>query len=176
MAARNGNVPPQGQSNNARKFAAAGAAAGGFVGAATGSFIPPINVKVSTGSGGGRGAGAGSPHFMLGEPNFANTDDVRNYCNAVRALMLQCAIELAMGAKILEARLAQAQTLPDDSPMQAKLRAMRVARKLKRAADGATAAAKNAVAAYGAFQREYADLMRPRPQQRPAQPQTPFKF
>ncbi|MFB8046289.1 plasmid transfer protein TraA [Streptomyces hydrogenans] len=176
MAARNGNVPPQGQSNNARKFAAAGAAAGGFVGAATGSFIPPINVKVSTGGGGGRGAGAGSPHFMLGEPNFANTDDVRNYCNAVRALMLQCAIELAMGAKILEARLSQAQTLPDDSPMQAKLRAMRVARKLKRAADGATAAAKNAVAAYGAFQREYADLMRPRPQQRPAQPQTPFKF
>ncbi|MFB8039635.1 sporulation protein SsgA, partial [Streptomyces sp. NPDC056004] len=54
MAARNGNVPPQGQSNNARKFAAAGAAAGGFVGAATGSFIPPINVKVSTGGGGGR--------------------------------------------------------------------------------------------------------------------------
>lgn len=176
MATRNGNVPPQGQSNNASKFAAAGAAAGGFVGAATGSFIPPINVKVTTGGSRPAGGGSRTPHFMLGEPNFANTEDVRAYCNAVRALMLQCSIELAMGAKILEARLSQAQTLPDDGPMQAKLRAMRVARKLKRAADGATAAAKNAVAAYGAFQREYADLMRPRPQRQAPAAQTPFKF
>ncbi|MFI2661068.1 plasmid transfer protein TraA, partial [Streptomyces rimosus] len=159
------------------KFADAGAFAGGLLGAMGGSFVPPINLTVN--SGGGRGgqspAASRTPHFMLGEPTFASTDDVRNYCNGVRALMLQCAIELAMGAKILEARLAQAQPLPDDTPIQAKLRAMKVGRKLKRAADGATAAAKNAVAAYGAFQREYADLMRPRPKQRPAQT-TPFQF
>ncbi|MFK3735982.1 plasmid transfer protein TraA [Streptomyces sp. NPDC088090] len=186
MATRNGNVPPQGQgqqgqgrgrSPHANKFANAGAVAGGFVGAMGGSFVPPINLTVNTGRGSGGAAGASrTPHFMLGEPQFASTEDVRNYCNGVRALMIQCAIELAMGAKILEARLAQAQTLPDDTPIHARLRAAKVGRKLKRAADGATAAAKNAVAAYAIFQREYADLMRPRPKQRPAQPQTPFQF
>jgi hypothetical protein len=185
MATR--NVPPQqgqsrntgrGQSAHGNKFADAGAFAGGLLGAMGGSFVPPINLTVNSGGGrGGQAAGASrTPHFMLGEPTFASTEDVRNYCNGVRALMIQCAIELAMGAKILEARLAQAQTLPDDSPIQARLRAAKVGRKLKRAADGATAAAKNAVAAYAIFQREYADLMRPRPKQRPAQPQTPFQF
>ncbi|WP_420877214.1 hypothetical protein, partial [Streptomyces mutomycini] len=84
------------------------------------------------------------------------------------------AIELAMASKILEARLAQAQTLPGDNPIQAKLRAKKVAWKLKRAGDGATATAKNAVAAYGAFTREYADLMRPRPQRTATT--SPFKF
>ncbi|MFC8901044.1 hypothetical protein ACFT3O_33750, partial [Streptomyces cinereoruber] len=76
--------------------------------------------------------------------------------------------------KILEARLGQAQALPGDNPVQTRMRAKKVAWKLKRASDGCTAAAKNAVAAYGAFQREYADLMRPRPQ-RPAST-NPFKF
>ncbi|WP_050793935.1 plasmid transfer protein TraA [Streptomyces viridosporus] len=159
------------------KFANAGAAAGGFVGAAAGSFVPPVNVTVNrttNNHGGGRGGGqqrggaatggSGGSHFILGEPEFNSTEDVRAYCNHVRALMVQCAIELAMAAKILEARLAQAQALPGDNPVQGRMRAARVGRKLKKAADGATAAAKSAVGAYGAFQREYADLMRPRPQ------------
>ena len=54
------------------------------------------------------------------------------------------------------------------------MRARRVGRKLKKAADGATAAAKSAVGAYGAFTREYADLMRPRPQR--AATSNPFKY
>lgn len=122
---------------------------------------------------GGQGGGAGS-HFVLGEPDFHTTEDVRNYCNHVRALMVQAAIELAMASKILQARLAQAQTLPGDNPVQGRMRALKVSRKLKKAADGATAAAKSAVGAYGAFTREYADLMRPRPQ-RPTTT-NPFKF
>ncbi|MFJ5646391.1 plasmid transfer protein TraA [Streptomyces sp. NPDC093223] len=141
------------------------------------SFGVNVNVqanKSSGGAGGNSGRGQGGSHFVLGEPNFASTEDVRNYCNSVRALMLQASIELAIGAKILEARLAQAQSLPGDNPIQGRLRAKKVARKLKKAGDGATAAAKNAVAAYAAFQREYADLMRPRPQ-RPA-PTHPFQF
>ena len=88
--------------------------------------------------------------------------------------MIQAAIELAMASKILEARLAQAQTLPGDNPVQGRMRARRVGRKLKKAADGATAAAKSAVGAYGAFTREYADLMRPRPQR--AATSNPFKY
>ncbi|MGW1226097.1 plasmid transfer protein TraA [Streptomyces sp. NPDC002530] len=124
---------------------------------------------------GGQGVpGQGGSHFVLGEPSFDSTDDVRSYCNHVRALMLQAAIELAIASKILEARLAQAQTLPGDSPVQGRMRALRVSRKLKKASDGATAAAKSAVGAHAAFTREYADLMRPRPQ-RPSTT-NPFKF
>jgi hypothetical protein len=166
--ARNGNT-------NGNKWANAGAAAGGFVGAMGGSFVPPVNVTVNkTAKGSGATSGQRS-HFLLGEPEFNTTDDVRNYCNGLRALMIQAAIEMAMAAKILEARLGQAQALPTDSPVQSRMRAKKVAWKIKRAADGATAAAKNAVAAYGAFQREYADLMTPRPPQSPAQT-SPFKF
>src|SRR5690606_8589516 len=83
-------------------------------------------------------------------------------------------IELAMAAKILEARLPQAQQLPGDNPIQGRMRARKVGRSLQKAADGATSAAKGAVATYGAFTREYADLMRPRPQ-RPTST-NPFKF
>lgn len=153
------------------KFAKAGAAAGGFVGAMGGSFVPPVNVTINRNGGGSSGR---QSQFILGEPEFNSADDVRTYCNHLRALMIQAAIELAMAAKILEARLGQAQPLPGDNPIQTRMRAKKVAWKLKRASDGATAAAKNAVAAYAAFTREYADLMSPRPQ-RPATT-NPFKF
>lgn len=176
MAGR--NVPPQNGVNNGNssKFANAGAAAGGFVGAMGGSFVPPVTVNVNrtTNKGVGGQSGGRKSQFILGEPEFNNADDVRNYCNHLRALMIQAAIELAMAAKILEARLGQAQALPGDNPVQTRMRAKKVAWKLKRASDGATAAAKNAVAAYGAFQREYADLIRPRPQR--AATTNPFKF
>lgn len=174
--ARTQNVPPQAGANGAQ------AKNSSFTG-----FAPSfgLNVNVSS-NGGGRGAGGGQQrggaaaggssgsHFILGEPEFNSTEDVRNYCNHVRALMIQAAIELAMASKILEARLAQAQTLPGDNPVQGRMRARRVGRKLKKAADGATAAAKSAVGAYGAFQREYADLMRPRPQRTATT--SPFKY
>ena len=163
------------------KFANAGAgigaAAGGFVGAMGGSFVPPVTVNINrtTNKGGGQQSGGRrQSQFILGEPEFNSAEDVRNYCNGLRALMIQAAIELAMAAKILEARLGQAQALPGDNPIQTRMRAKKVSWKLKRASDGATAAAKNAVAAYGAFQREYADLIRPRPQR--AATSNPFKF
>jgi hypothetical protein len=143
-----------------------------------------LNINVSGNGGGGGGGkqmtaaggqqGGGGSHFILGDPEFNSAEDVRNYCNHVRALMIQAAIELAMASKILEARLAQAQTLPGDNVVQARMRALKVGRKLKKAADGATAAAKSAVGAYGAFTREYADLMRPRPQRQAST--NPFKF
>ena len=171
MATRQ-NVPPQTGANGAQ--AKAGMTKNSsFTGFAP-SFGLNVNVQAGgrgSGGGGGRTAavggqqGGGGSHFILGEPEFNTTEDVRNYCNHIRALMLQAAIELAMASKILEARLAQAQTLPGDNAIQARMRARRVARKLKKSADGATAAAKSAVGAYGAFTREFADLMRPRPQQ-----------
>lgn len=137
------------------------------------NFGPTTTANQSAGRNGGVVQPGGS-HFVLGEPEFNSTEDVRNYCNHIRALMIQAAIELAMASKILEARLAQAQSLPGDTPIQGRIRARRVARKLKKAADGATAAAKSAVGAYGAFQREYADLMRPRPQRTATT--SPFRY
>lgn len=178
--ARTQNVPPQNGANGAQSKNGA-TKNSSFTG-----FAPSfgLNVNVSSNGGGPGGGqqrggaaaagGSGGSHFILGEPEFNSTEDVRNYCNHVRALMVQAAIELAMAAKILEARLSQAQTLPGDNPVQGRMRARRVARKLKKAADGTTAAAKSAVGAYGAFQREYADLMRPRPQRTATT--HPFKY
>jgi len=167
-------------SSKGAKFAADAAnAAGNFVGAVAGGFVPPINVTVNNNKAVpaaapepvGRGGGS---HFLLGDPEFNSAEDVRSYCNSVRALMAQVAIELAMAGKILEARLAQAQALPGDTPIQARLRAGKVGRKFKKASDGSISAARSAMGAYGAFTREYADLMSPRPQ-RPATT-NPFKF
>lgn len=176
------NVPPQPGANGAQaKRNTTKNSSTSFTG-----FAPTFGLNVNVNGGGNRGGGqrgpaaggqqggGGGSHFILGEPEFNSTEDVRNYCNHVRALMLQVAIEMAMAAKILEARLAQAQSLPGDNPIQGRMRARKVGRKLKKAADGATASAKGAVAAYGAFSREYADLMRPRPQ-RPAS-SNPFKY
>lgn len=154
--------------NDSAKFAAA--------------FAPTITINTSkttnNGSGGGSGSGQGSgsrsSHFILGEPEFNSSEDVRNYFNHARAVFLQASIELAIAAKILEARLAQAQALPDDNVVQVRMRARKVGRKVKKAADGSVAAAKNMVAAYGVFTREYADLMRPRPQR--AATTNPFRF
>lgn len=176
------NVPPQPGANGSHAKGSTNKS-NSFTGFAP-SFGLNVNVQANgrgNGGGGGRAAvgaggqqGGGGSHFILGEPEFNSAEDVRNYCNHVRALMLQAAIELAMAAKILEARLAQAQQLPGDNPIQGRMRARKVGRSLKKAADGATSAAKGAVATYGAFTREYADLMRPRPQ-RPAST-NPFKF
>lgn len=166
-----------GSANNGKghKFANAGAAAGGFVGAMGGSFVPPVNITINrTQNVGVQGGGRGGSNFVLGEPQFNGTEDVMNYCNHVRALMIQCAIELAMASKILEARLAQVPPRPGENVVQGRMRAKKVAWKIKRAADGATAVAKNAVGAYGAFTREYSDMIRPRPQR--AATTNPFKF
>ncbi|MFI9429132.1 plasmid transfer protein TraA [Streptomyces achromogenes] len=164
-----------GKSNKFKSAAgAAGAAAGGFVGAMGQSFVPPVNIVFNRTQNVGISGGGGGSHFILGEPVFDTTDDVRHYCNQLRAVMIQAAIEMAMAAKILEARLAQALPLPGENAIQTRLRAKKVGWKLKRAADGATASAKNAVATYAAFQREYADLIRPRPQQ--AASSNPFRF
>jgi hypothetical protein len=172
-------VPPQGANGAQAKKNTSKNSTNHFAGFAP-SFGLNINVQGNgnghaSAAGGGQMSGANQPsHFLLGEPTFNNTDEVRAYCNHVRAVMVHAAIELAMASKILEARLSQAQTLPGDNPIQGRLRARKVGRQLKKACDGATSSAKAAVAAYAAFTREYADLMRPRPQQ--AASTNPFKF
>ena len=67
--------------------------------------------RIDPQQGGGR-----QSQFLLPEPDFNKTEDIRNYCNAIRALMSQLAIEMAMASKILEARLSQAHAVPGENP------------------------------------------------------------
>lgn len=91
---------------------------------------------------------------FLPAPEFASPAQVRNYCNAVRAAMAMLSFELAMGAEIMKATLAQVPS-PEGHVGSSKVRAWKVARKLSKSADAALDAAKNAAATYAAFQREY---------------------
>ncbi|WP_416876588.1 plasmid transfer protein TraA, partial [Kitasatospora sp. SC0581] len=94
----------------------------------------------SSGGGGGFAAAGGNgriqtsnSHFILGEPEFGGTDQVIQYCNHVRAVMVQAAIELAVASKILEARLAQASADPGANVFQRRMAARSVASKLRKA-------------------------------------------
>ncbi|MFF5496366.1 plasmid transfer protein TraA [Streptomyces aquilus] len=158
---RNGNGRTGGGANGAannkgNKFANAGAAVGGFVGAVGGSFVPPINLTVNNNRSGGRGhAGGGSrAQSLLPAPEFTSPAQVRNYCNTLRAAGVTLSIEVAMGAEILESVLAAVPD-PEGRAFGSRIRARKVARKMRKAADGMRDAAKNAAACYSAFQQEY---------------------
>ncbi|NUP17089.1 MAG: sporulation protein SsgA [Streptomyces sp.] len=163
------NIPPQ----------SGGSSRHGFGSGAT--FAPGININVhksgfsgpTTGAAANPGQGVNRvSQFALPEPAFYSAADVRAYCEAVRAFCAYTAIELEVGAEILKAALEQAPGVPGAAPFDAKLRARRVARKAAKAADAMADAAKLAAATWAAFQREYADVMTPRPQQQ----RRPFQF
>lgn len=150
-----GKVPPQAGANgsqaknNTKNF--------GF----TPTFGLNVNVQANGRGGGASAAGAagasggqGSGQSLLPAPEFASPAQVRNYCNSVRAAMSMMAFELAMGAEIMKATLAQVPD-PDGRVGASRVRAWKVARKLSKSADAALDAAKNAAATYAAFQREY---------------------
>ncbi|MFF2021870.1 plasmid transfer protein TraA [Streptomyces sp. NPDC058171] len=154
------NVPPQSGADDGKgsKFTNAAGAAGSFVGAAAGSFAPPITLTVNNNKGGGgrsnaRGGGA-HPESLLPAPEFASPAQIRAYCNTLRASAVMLSFEVAMAAEILKAVLA---TVPDPDGRigGSKIRAFKVARKLQRSADELRNAAKLAAATYAAFQQEY---------------------
>ncbi|MCL6738591.1 plasmid transfer protein TraA [Streptomyces neyagawaensis] len=154
------------------KFANAGAAAGGFVGALGGSIVPPINVTVNNNK---RQAGANGrrPHAeaLLPSPEFTSPAHVRHYCNTLRAAAVTLSIEVAMGAEILKGVLAAVPD-PEGRAFGSRVRAAKVARKLNRAADDLRDAAKNAAACYSAFQQEYEEEIN-RVRHRARKPQAP---
>ncbi|MDH6705329.1 hypothetical protein P3T27_002039 [Kitasatospora sp. MAA19] len=137
-------------------------------GGAGGIGAPQMGAAANPGSGVNR-----TSPLALPEPAFYSTADVRSYCEALRAFGAYSAIEVEVAAEILKAALEQAPGAPGDHLFQRKLRARTVAQKLSKAADALTDVAKDAAAAYAAFEREYADVMAPRPAQ---QQHRPFQF
>ncbi|WP_421110842.1 plasmid transfer protein TraA [Streptomyces sp. NEAU-S77] len=154
--------PTNGRNDNGKsnKFADVGAAAGGFVGAMGGSFVPPINVTVNrtTNKNGQRTARANQPRShaesVLASPEFTSPAQLRNYCNTLRAAAVTMSIEVAMGAEILKGVLAAVPD-PEGKPFGSRIRAQKVARKLQKSADNLRDAAKEAAAAYSTFQQQY---------------------
>lgn len=161
-AASGGTAKSSSGKNNSAKFGA--------------SFAPSftVNVSKSTTTGGGAAVPAqrgGHSDAALPAPDFTSPADVRNYCNALRALMVGVSFEVAMGAEILKGVLG---TVPDPEGRLggSKARAWRVSRKLTKAADSAAAAAKNAAACYAAFQQQYEEEIN-RVRHRARKPQAP---
>jgi hypothetical protein len=165
---------PRRSSDNGKgnKFAAnVGAAAGGFVGAMGGSFVPPINVTVNNTKGGTSRGNSSQAQSLLPPPEFSSPAQIRAYCNTLRAAGVTLSIEVAMGAEILQSVL-EAVPDPEGRPFGSRLRAQKVARKMRKSADALRDAAKNAAAAYSAFQQEYEEEIN-RVRHRARRPQQP---
>ncbi|MFE1931354.1 plasmid transfer protein TraA [Streptomyces sp. NPDC059474] len=166
--------PTNGRADDGKgnKFAAAGAAAGGFVGAMGGSFVPPINVTVNNNRNRAHAGGA-RPHSeaLLPSPEFTSPAQVRFYCNGIRAAAVTLSIEVAMGAEILKGVLAAVPD-PEGKTFGSRIRAQKVARKLQKSADALRDAAKNAAAAYSTFQQQYEEEIN-RVRHRARKPQQP---
>ncbi|MCQ8835626.1 plasmid transfer protein TraA [Streptomyces malaysiensis] len=166
--------PTNGRADNGKgnKFANAGAAAGGFVGAMGGSFVPPINVTVNNNRSRTHAGGA-RPHAeaLLPSPEFGSPAQVRFYCNSIRAAAVTLSIEVAMGAEILKGVLSAVPD-PEGKTFGSRIRAQKVARKLQKSADDLRDAAKNAAAAYATFQQQYEEEIN-RVRHRARRPQQP---
>ncbi|MEU6917967.1 plasmid transfer protein TraA [Streptomyces olindensis] len=161
-----------GDHGKGNKFANAGAAAGGFVGAMGGSFVPPINVTVNNNKQAGGSAGRRShAEALLPAPDFSSPALVRNYCNTLRAAAVTLSIEVAMGTEILKGVLAAVPD-PEGRAFGSRIRAQKVARKMNKAADDLRSAAKNAAACYATFQQEFEEEIN-RVRHRARRPQQP---
>lgn len=159
--------------NKSNKFANAGAAAGGFVGAMGSSFVPPINLTVNNNRhvASGNGGRSNSANSLLPAPEFSSPAEVRNYCNTLRAAGVTLSIEVAMAAEILESVLAAVPD-PEGRAFGSRLRARKVARKMRKSANDLRDAAKNAASCYSTFSQEFEEEIN-RVRHRARKPQQP---
>jgi hypothetical protein len=156
QAQRPSTPPPRnGTDPKGNKFANAGAAAGGFLGGLGGSFVPPVNVTINNSKGGGQPQSTkAKAQSLLPPPEFWSPAQTRNYCNSLRAAAVTLSIEVAMGAEILNATLSQVPD-PEGKSFGSKIRAVKVARKMRKAANALQSAAKNAAACYSVYTQEF---------------------
>ncbi|MBP5922787.1 sporulation protein SsgA [Streptomyces sp. LBUM 1483] len=175
MAQNTNGRPQRGPVNDPKtgKFANAGAASGGFVGALGGSIVPPINVTVNNNKRRAAEPNGRRPHAeaLLPAPDFGSPAQVRHYCNTLRAAAVTLSIEVAMGTEILKGVLAAVPD-PEGRAFGSRIRAAKVARKMNRAADDLRSAAKNAAACYTTFQQEFEEEIN-RVRHRARKPQAP---
>ncbi|WP_225794759.1 plasmid transfer protein TraA [Streptomyces aculeolatus] len=123
------------------------------------SLNPTINItKIQ----GGAPAPAVTKDGQQGSPggDFMSNEDIRAFSEYVRKAARKRAVERALDAEMLEARL---RNIPDGygSMSGSRARARRVSRHLKRIAQAEKLIAKYGSALYAAFEREYeAELMK----------------
>jgi hypothetical protein len=146
--------PRNGADPKGNKFANAGAAAGGFLGGLGGSVVPPLNITINNSKGVSPQGQKAKAQSLLPPPEFWSPAQTRNYCNSLRAAAVTLSIEVAMGAEILNATLSQVPD-PEGKSFGSKIRAAKVARKMRKAASALQSAAKNAAACYSVYTQEF---------------------
>jgi hypothetical protein len=127
--------------------------AGSFAGGVMGGIVPNLNVTVNNSKGGQQGQKA-KAQSLLPPPEFWSPAQTRQYCNSLRAAAVTLSIEVAMGAEILSATLSQVPD-PEGKSFGSKIRAAKVARKMRKAAGALQSAAKNAAACYSVYTQEF---------------------
>lgn len=126
------------------------------------SFNPSVAVNVMKNGGAPTAATAGQNGTSTGTPggDFMSNEDIRAFSEHARKAARKRAVERALDAEMLEARL---RNIPDQygNMSGSRARARRVSRHLKRIAQAEKLIAKYAAALYAAFEREYeAELMK----------------
>ncbi|MFF7852567.1 hypothetical protein ACFZDF_34010 [Streptomyces sp. NPDC007910] len=161
---------PAGESRATRAASAAGAAAGGFVGAASSGFVPPINVHIGGGdggSGGGRGrggaapAGGGDRHqgdrliYMVERIEITSDRDILALAKAINHLGRELHLILGMRAEEINGVLSTYKGKWYTFGASSRVRARLVSAHLKVSAEAAKALGVGALKMAAAFNRHF---------------------
>ncbi|MFJ3787007.1 hypothetical protein [Streptomyces sp. NPDC090093] len=165
-----------GESRATRAASAAGAAAGGFVGAASSGFVPPINVHIGGGdggSGGGRGgsggggrggvapAGGGDRHqgdrliYAVERIQISNNRDIVALAKAINLLGRELHLILGMRAEELNGVLSTYKGKWYTFGASSRVKARLVSAHLKVSAEAAKALGVGALKMAHAFDRHF---------------------
>jgi hypothetical protein len=130
-----------------------------------------IYVTVNKGSDNGGGAqGQWSRQSPIGDAEFLSAGHVRAFAEKGRRAMRQAAMDFSYAHEALRAVLREVPPPQGEGRGQMYMKANRVARSLKRAANAAQAASAHSARTWPAYMREYAEQLNqyggPRPQAR----------
>lgn len=131
-----------------------------------------IYVTVNKPGAGGGAQGQWSRQSPIGDAEFLSAGHVRAFSERGRKAMRQAAMDFSYAAEALKAVLREVQPPQGEGRGQMYMKANRVARSYKRAANAAQAASAHSARAWPAFMREYQPWLeqmggpRPQPRQR----------
>lgn len=131
------------------------------------------NIYVTVNKGGdqaGGAAGQWSRQSPIGDAEFLSAGHVRQFAERGRRAMRQAAMDFSYAHEALRAVLREVPPPQGEGRGQMYMKANRVARSLKRAANAAQAASAHSARTWPAYMREYAEQLNqyggPRPQAR----------